>query len=106
MIIVNPLCQDNFLTTTTKNQDWSKAFSVHSFRLFWMLQISSLTILAYLSYSEHLCSLFHDLILALLFIYNNYRSYKPYLSNESLVESHRNLALNPDKPDKITSISV
>ena len=29
-----------------------------------------------------------------------------YLSNESLVESHRNLALNPAIDDKITSISV
>jgi len=99
MIIANPLHQDNFLTTTTKNQDWSKAFSVHSFQLFWMLQIFALTLLAYLSYSEHLS-------LALLFIYNNYRSYKPYLSNESLVESHRNLALKPLKPDKIARYSI
>ena len=29
-----------------------------------------------------------------------------YLSNESLVESHRNLALKPLRPDKITNISV
>ena len=99
MIIANPLHQDNFLTTTTKNQDWSKAFSVHSFRLFWMIQISYTTLKAYLSYSEHPS-------LVSLFIYNNYRSYKPYLSNESLVESQRNLALKPLKPDKITSISV
>ena len=96
---INVLRQDNSLITTTKNQDWSKAFSVHSFQLFWMLQISYTTIKAYLLCSEHLS-------FALLFIYNNYRSYKSYLSNESLVESHRNLALNPDKPDKITSISV
>ena len=29
-----------------------------------------------------------------------------HLSSESDVESHKNLAENPDKPDKITSISV
>ena len=80
MIIANSLHQDNFLTATTKNQDWIKAFSVHSFQLFWMIQISSSTLQAYLLCSEHLS-------LALLFIYNNYRLYKSYLSNESLVES-------------------
>jgi len=66
MIIAKALHQDNFLTVTTKNQDWSKAFSVHSFQLFWMLQISYTTIKAYLSYNEHLS-------LVSLFIYNNYR---------------------------------
>ena len=99
MIIANSLHQDNFLTATTKNQDWIKAFSVHSFQLFWMIQISSSTLQAYLLCSEYLS-------LALLFIYNNYRSYKSYLSNESLVESQRNLALKPLKPDKIARYSI
>ena len=51
-----------------------------------------------------------DMLIVHIYCFNKYgylfNNINLYLSNESLVESHRNLALKPLRPDKITNISV